>query len=82
MRLQIGKWGNSLAVRLPAALIKKATLMEGDVMEAEVKPDGTLYLAPARHFDKKAFLARLDKLHNSLSETKSVIDLLRQEQRY
>jgi len=82
MRLQIGKWGNSLAVRLPAALTQKASLKEGDMLEAEIEPDGSMHLLPAHDFDKSTFLAKLDKLHHSLPRTESVIELMRQEQRY
>jgi antitoxin MazE len=82
MRLHIGKWGNSLAVRLPAALTQKAFLKEGDMLEAEIEPDGTMHLLPAYDFDKSAFLSSLDKLHDSLPCTESIIDIMRQEQRY
>ncbi len=82
MRLQIGKWGNSLAVRLPAALVQKATLKEGDSLEARIEADGTLQLSPVHAFDKQTFLATLDKLHHRLPCTEPVIDRLRQEQRY
>ena len=34
MKMQIGKWGNSLAVRLPRELILKHGLKEGDVIDA------------------------------------------------
>lgn len=80
--LQIGKWGHSLAVRLPAALARQATLKDGDVLKAEVGPDGTLHFSHMQSFDKTAFLAKLDKLHNSLPRTEPIIDLMRQEQRY
>jgi antitoxin MazE len=82
MRLQIGKWGNSLAVRLPSALTQQAALKEGDVLEAEIAADGTVHLSPTQHFDKDAFLTDLDKLHEALPRTESVIDQLRQEARY
>lgn len=82
MRLQIGKWGNSLAVRLPSALTQSATLKEGDVLEVEVAADGTVLLSPVHHFDKDAFLAELDKLHEVLPRTEPVMDQLRQEARY
>ena len=36
MELQIGKWGNSLALRLPTALVKQAGLREGSRVQAEV----------------------------------------------
>ena len=31
--MQVAKWGNSLAVRLPAAVVKAMTLNEGDEVE-------------------------------------------------
>lgn len=34
--MQIGKWGNSLAVRLPAAVVERLGLKEGDEVEIEV----------------------------------------------
>lgn len=82
MRLQIGKWGNSLAVRLPAVLLKKIFLKEGDTLEASIEPDGTLHLFPAHGFNKKKFFTKLDKLHQNLPCTEPVIETLRREQRY
>jgi antitoxin MazE len=35
MKMQIGKWGNSLAVRLPRELVEKYALKEGDTIETE-----------------------------------------------
>lgn len=34
MKLQIGKWGNSLAVRLPREIVDKFKLREGDAIDA------------------------------------------------
>jgi antitoxin MazE len=34
--MQVSKWGNSLAVRLPAALVERLGLQEGDEIEIEV----------------------------------------------
>jgi antitoxin MazE len=34
--MQIGKWGNSLAVRLPAAVVERLGLKEGDEVRIEV----------------------------------------------
>ena len=63
MRLQLAKWGNSLAVRLPVECTRAVGLREGDTVEAEVTPVGEIKLTPAQAFDKAAFLARLGKLH-------------------
>lgn len=37
--MQVGKWGNSLAVRLPAAVVEALGLKEGDEIEIEVAGD-------------------------------------------
>jgi antitoxin MazE len=40
--MQVSKWGNSLAVRIPASVVEKLGLVEGDEIEIEI--------AGARHF--------------------------------
>jgi antitoxin MazE len=40
--MQISKWGNSLAVRLPKALIERLGLKEGDDVEIRGTADGAL----------------------------------------
>jgi antitoxin MazE len=35
--MQVAKWGNSLAVRLPAAVVEALELKEGDEIEIHVK---------------------------------------------
>lgn len=40
--MQVSKWGNSLAVRLPAAIVDALELKEGDEIE--------IYVADARQF--------------------------------
>ncbi len=63
MRLQVAKWGNSLAVRLPVECLRAADLKEGDEVEAQVTPVGEIRMVPLRVLDKPAFLLRLRKLH-------------------
>ncbi len=82
MLLQVGKWGNSLAVRLPAALALQVELKAGDFLKAEIDKNGNISLVSERHFDKAKFLRKLDSLNASLPPTKSVMHLLREEQRY
>lgn len=36
MKMQIGKWGNSLAVRLPRELVDRFNLKEGDSIDVEL----------------------------------------------
>jgi antitoxin MazE len=44
----ISKWGNSLAVRIPLAIAKQASLGEGDCVEMVLARDGAILLRPAR----------------------------------
>jgi antitoxin MazE len=44
MKAQIVKWGNSLAVRIPKAVIEKARLKEGDSLEVEAAAEGLVEL--------------------------------------
>lgn len=82
MRLQVAKWGNSLAVRLPVECVRAAGLHEGDSVEASITLAGEIKLARERVFDKGAFLKRLAKLHASMPMTEPVVERMRQEDRY
>ena len=82
MRLQVAKWGNSLAVRLPVKWVRAAGLHEGDSVEAEVSPAGEITLTAAKLFDKTAFLDRMRKLHAKMPMTEPVVEQMRRETRY
>lgn len=83
MRLQVSKWGNSLAVRLPAAYAKQSGIHNGDYMEATITPGGEMHLAPsASSADKSDLLKKLSALHKAFPQTTSVMDALREEARY
>lgn len=63
--LVVSKWGNSLAVRLPAESARELGVGEGDTLVGEMGPDGRLILsAEARVIGPpdvrrlRAFLAR------------------------
>lgn len=43
--MQVGKWGNSLAVRLPAAVVDALGLQEGDEVQVEVADPRTFRIA-------------------------------------
>lgn len=47
IQISIQKWGNSAAIRLPAAVLAQLDLQPGDKLTAEIR-DGGLVLAPAR----------------------------------
>ena len=82
MRLQLARWGNSLAVRLPMECVRAAGLREGDSIEAEVTPIGEIKLTPAQTFDKTAFLKRLRKLRAGMPMTITTVEMMRQGDRY
>ena len=44
MKVQLVKWGNSLAVRIPKPIAKDARLKEGDSLEIEAAADGHIEL--------------------------------------
>lgn len=46
--MQVSKWGNSLAVRLPAAIVEALALKEGDEIEIELAEDRTLRVGHSR----------------------------------
>lgn len=82
MKLQIAKWGNSLAVRLPVECTRAVGLQEGDSVEAVITSAGEITLAPEKTFNKAAFLNRLTKLHAAMPMTEPVVERMRQEARY
>lgn len=78
MHLRIVKWGNSLAVRLPADIARAASLRGGDEVEALVTAAGEITLRPTRQFDKVRFLGRLTKLHAKMQrQTESAARFVR-----
>ena len=56
-RIQVAKWGNSLAVRLPAAVVEALELKEGD--EIEIHVADARELAVARKPGRDELLKRL-----------------------
>ena len=82
MKLQVAKWGNSLAVRLSTECVRAAGLQAGDTIEAEVTSAGKITLTAAKSFDKAAFVSRLRKLHAKLPMTEPVVERMRREARY
>jgi len=55
--MQVAKWGNSLAVRLPAAVVEALALKEGD--EIEIHVAGARQFSVARKPDRRELLIRL-----------------------
>ena len=56
----ISKWGNSLAVRIPQAIAKQASLSEGDSVELALDSDGGIVLRPTRRrYDLSDLVSRI-----------------------
>ena len=64
--MQVSKWGNSLAVRLPSVVVEAMGLKEGDNIEIEVA--GPHAFAISRKPDARELLKRLRKFRGRLPE--------------
>jgi len=62
--MQVSKWGNSLAVRLPAAVVEALKLKEGDEIEIRIAREREFEVR--RDQSKNKALARLRKLRRPL----------------
>ena len=62
--MQVAKWGNSLAVRLPRAIVEALGLKEGD--EIEITVAGARRFEVARDRRRERALARLRALRRPL----------------
>ena len=62
--MQVSKWGNSLAVRLPQALVEALNLKEGD--EIEITVAGTREFEVSRDRKREEAFRRLQALKRPL----------------
>ena len=62
--MQVAKWGNSLAVRLPATVVEALDLKEGDQIEIRISGDREFEVTRDKSRDKA--LARLRRLRRPL----------------
>lgn len=81
MELQIAKWGNSLAMRIPSAVVRQLKLREGDKVRAQVGPDGVLTVKPAK-WNRAQFAAELAAARDALPMGTSVVEEMRRNARY
>jgi antitoxin MazE len=82
MELMVSKWGNSLAVRLPAESAKRIGVGEGDTLVAEVSADGRLILAPEGRAVGKAESRRLRQFLGRQKKSAPVVGDMRRSARY
>ena len=62
--MQVAKWGNSLAVRLPATVVEALALKEGDELEIEVA--GARAFEVRKRAGARELLARLRRFRGRL----------------
>ena len=62
--MQVAKWGNSLAVRLPATVVEALELKEGD--QIEIRIANARAFEVRRDHSRERALARLRKLRRPL----------------
>ncbi len=62
--MQVSRWGNSLAIRLPASVVEALRLSEGDDVEVTIADERLL--AVARTPDRQELIRRLDEFRDRL----------------
>jgi antitoxin MazE len=81
MDLQVAKWGNSLALRIPSEVVRRLGLREGATVEAQLTVDGTLSIRPAQ-WNRKAFSLELAETRSTMPMSAPVIEEIRSGARY
>jgi antitoxin MazE len=82
INLQIAKWGNSLAIRIPADYVRQIGAKEGDQLMALLGADGALNLSLPSRWNRKTFAKELSGNAKALPMGTSVMDELRHGARY
>lgn len=62
--MQVARWGNSLAVRIPASVVQTLKLQEGDELVVRIAPDGAFEVT--RPPTPEEVLARIRRLRGRL----------------
>ncbi len=80
--LVVAKWGNSLAVRLPAQSAKQLGVGEGDTLIGEIAPDGRLILSAEARAIGKVEVRRMREFLARQKVTTPVVKDMRRSARY
>ena len=80
--LLVSKWGNSLAVRLPAESAKQLGVGEGDTLLGEIAPGGRLILSAEARAVGKAETKRMREFLSRQKVTSPVVGDMRRSARY
>ena len=81
MDLQVAKWGNSLALRIPSEVVRQLGLREGSTVQAQLTLDGSLSIRPAQ-WNREAFALELTEARSHMPMSESVMEDLRSGARY
>jgi len=81
MDLQLAKWGNSLALRIPSEVVRQLGLREGATVQAHLTVDGTLSIRPAQ-WNRKAFAIELTEARRAIPMSANVMEEVRSAARY
>ncbi len=82
--LPVGRWGNSLAVRIPSKMARELGVEEGDTLHAVVTGSAqlTLQAAATPKLSMADFVARIQALHSRIPVTQPVVEEMRRNARY
>lgn len=83
--LNVGRWGNSLAVRLPAELARQLGIAEGSTLQVARNDDNTLTISAKqakKPFDKAKWAAQARKHLAAMPPSPSVMREMRDAARY
>ena len=81
MNLQIAKWGNGLALRIPADVARRFDLHEGDTVDARLTADGALSIRQGS-WNRAATASENEVARELLPLGTAVISDMRQASRY
>lgn len=81
MDLQVAKWGNSLALRIPSEVVRRLGLREGSTVEAQLTVDGSLSIRPAQ-WNRRAFALELTEARSAMPMSEPVMEAMRGGARY
>jgi antitoxin MazE len=81
MDLQVAKWGNSLALRIPSEVVRRLGLRDGSTVEAQLTVDGSLSIRPAQ-WNRRAFALELTEARSAMPMSEPVMEAMRGGARY
>jgi antitoxin component of MazEF toxin-antitoxin module len=65
------KWGNSVGVRIPSALLKEAHLESGEILEISIIDNGSILLTPAGN-NQKGWLEQFNAVAKATQQEETI----------